>query len=142
MVTQYKTLQHRWFDQLWNLGNESAIDEMLHPDVIGHGLTDGNGEEIRGIESFRAFYRQFRNAFPDIKIDVGHTVAEGDVIVALCHCTATHLGEGFIGSPTGRKVDFTGSCMVRIEDDLIVESWNNFDFLAVVIQLGYVSLPA
>jgi predicted ester cyclase len=142
MPTQYNTLQHRWFDQVWNLGNECCIDEMLHPDVIGHGLTDENGEEIKGIEAFRAFYRQFRNAFPDIYIEIEQTIAEENMLMAICHCTATHTGEGFLVPPTGRKVDFMGSCTVRIENDQIVESWNHFDFLTVTVQLGLVSFPS
>jgi predicted ester cyclase len=140
MVAHYESIQHRWFDQVWNLGNENAIDELLDPDVVGHGLTDENGEEIRGIESFRAFYRQFRGAFPDIHIDVEHVIADGDFMVAHCRCTATHSGEGFVCPPTGKQVDFRGSCTIRIKDDRIAESWN-FDFLTVMLQLGIISFP-
>lgn len=131
----YATIQHEWFDRVWNQGQESAIDELLSPDVIGHGLVDAEGNEIVGIEGFRAFFHGFRQAFPDIHVDVFDTVSEGDKVVANCRVTATHLGEGFLIPPTSRPVDFTGVCIVRVVEGKIAESWNSFDFLTVMQQL-------
>lgn len=134
-MKEYPTIQHRWFDQVWNQGDECAIDEMLKPGVIGHGLTDAEGNEIVGVEHFKAFYRAFRSAFPDIHVEVEDAVTEGDQVVARCLVTATHTGEGFAIAPTGRQVSFPGVCWSRIEDGRIAETWNHFDFLTLMTQL-------
>jgi len=133
---EWKTIQHRWFEEVWNQGKAETIDELLTSDVIGHGLVNAEGNEVRGIEEFKVFYVNFRGAFPDIHVEVEDTVSEGDKVVARCTVTATHLGPGFIGEPTNRSVKFSGMCMTRVKDGKIAESWNNFDFLALMQQLG------
>lgn len=131
----YPTLQHRWFDEVWNQGLVESIDELLHPDVVGHGLVDKDGNEITGIEAFKAFYHSFRSAFPDIRIEVEATVSEGDMVVARCLVTATHAGEGFLCAPTNATVSFTGTCWARLVDGRIAESWNHFDFATLMAQV-------
>ncbi|MEQ1823969.1 MAG: ester cyclase [Fimbriimonadaceae bacterium] len=136
MATEYSTIQHRWFDQVWNLGNREEIDELLHPEVIGHGLVDAEGNTIEGVEAFKTFYDSFRAAFPDIRVEIEDCIDDGDRCVVRCLVTATHLGQGFFGEPTGKPIAFSGMCWVRVEDGQIVESWNSFDFLTVIQQLG------
>lgn len=141
MTNTNDTIQHRWFEEVWNKGRADAIDEMLDPDVIGHGLVDSNGNEVRGTEAFKSFYESFRGAFPDIQVIVEDTVAEGDKIVARCTVKATHSGEGLGISPTGKSVEFSGVCMLKVKDEKIVEAWNNFDFLTMMQQIGLISPP-
>jgi len=136
MVASYPTLQHRWFEEVWNKGNADAIDELLDPNVIGHGLTDAEGNEIRGIDAFKAFYTGFRAAFPDIRIDIIESVTEGDKQAVLCRVTGTHSGEGFMIAPTQKCIEFSGICMARFKDGRIIESWNCFDFMKLMQQLG------
>jgi steroid delta-isomerase-like uncharacterized protein len=142
MNTEYPTIAHRWFGEVWNKQRAEAIDEMLTQDVVGHGLTDHNGTEVRGVEQFKKFYHEFRAAFPDIKVLVEDTVSEADKVVARCRVTATHAGEGMGMRPTQRPVEFTGMCLMRLEDGKIAESWNSFDFLGLFTQTGSVSFAA
>ena len=136
MNDQDDTIQHRWFTEVWNKGRAEAIDEMMSPDVIGHGLVDESGNEIRGAEAFKSFYRSFRGAFPDIQVIVEDTVSEGDKIVARCTVRATHTGEGIGPAPSNKPVDITGLCLVRVEGGKIAESWNEFDFMTLYRQIG------
>ena len=141
MTKQHNTIPHRWFEEVWNKGRAEAMDEMLDPDVIIHGLVDSNGNEVRGADAFRSFYESFRGAFPDIQVIVEDTVAEGDKIAARCTVKATHSGKGLAVSPTGNSVEFTGMCMLRVKDERIVEAWNSFDFLTMMQQIGVISPP-
>ena len=122
------TLVFRWFEEVWNKGRESAIDEMLHPNIIAHGIGDNN--KIEGKENFKEFYRAFNDQFENIHVEVKETISEQDLEVALCRVTATHR-------PTKNKVDFTGMAMVKINNGKITEGWNNFDFLSMNLQVGY-----
>ncbi|MFP5261279.1 MAG: ester cyclase [Blastocatellia bacterium] len=141
MTSPYDTIQHRWFEEVWNKGRAEAIDEMLDPDVIGHGLVGSGSNEVRGVKAFKSFYESFRGAFPDVQATVEDTVTEGDKVVGRCTVRATHTGEGLGVSPTNKPVEFTGMCMVRVKDGRIVESWNSFDFLTMMRQIGLISLP-
>ena len=140
MEDQKKTIQHRWFEEVWNKGREDAIAEMLSPDMIAHGLVDESGNELRGAESFKSFHRSFRGAFPDIQVIVEDAVSEGDKTVARCTVRATHTGEGIGLAPTNKPIEINGLCMTRVEDGRIAESWNEFDFMTLYQQIGV--LPA
>jgi steroid delta-isomerase-like uncharacterized protein len=129
------TILNRWFEEVWNKGQESTIDELLAPDAVAHGLVDGDGAEIAGIESYRAFYRSFRGAMSDVHVEVQDTISEGDLIAARFVVSARHTGEG-LGKPAkGRNVNFTGMSIVRIKDGKIAEAWNNIDFAIMLQQM-------
>ena len=141
MSDQYATIMHRWFAEVWTNGRAEAIDEILDPGVINHGLADTSGKEVRSVEAFKAFHQSFREAFPDIEVIVEDTVAEGDQIAARCLVKATHSGDGLGIKASGKPVEFTGMCMIRVKDGKIIESWNSFDFLTLMKQLEMVGPP-
>jgi predicted ester cyclase len=140
MAEEYETFLHRWFEEVWNKKSEAAIDEMCAEDVIANGLTDAEGNTIRGIEAYKNLFRTFLAAYPDIKITVEDTVSEGDKIAARCRVSATHAGEGLRIAPTNQPVEFTGLAIVKIKDGKIVEAWNEFDFMKMYSQVGALTL--
>jgi predicted ester cyclase len=105
-----------------------------------HGLVDEQGKEVRGVEAFKKFHRQFLSAFPDINVEVVDTISEGEKLVARCIVRGTHQGDGLGIKATGRKIEFAGACTVRIRNGKIVEAWNDFDFLTMHRQLDSLKL--
>ena len=138
MYTDNKALINRWFEEVWNKGRADAIDEMLAPDGVVHGLADVADETLRGPEGFRPFFQKFRESFPDIEVIVEDTVSEGDKVAARCRVRATHQGDSMGVAATNQPVELTGIAIVRIENGKIVEAWNNFDFLRLFQQIGMV----
>lgn len=132
----YETPLHRWFDEVWNQGRESTIDELFAPDAVAHGIVGTDGKEITGPAAFKPFFRQFRAAFPDIHIAVEDALVDGDKVCVRCSVSGTHAGHGVAGAPTNRTVGFTGTCIARIENGRIAEGWNHFDFLSMYQQPG------
>jgi steroid delta-isomerase-like uncharacterized protein len=129
------TILNRWFEEVWNQGREASIDELMAPDAVAHGLVDGAGTEIAGIEPYRAFYRTFRGALSDVHVDVQDTISEGDLSVARFVVTARHTGEG-LGKPAkGRDLKMTGMSIIRVKDGKIAEAWNNIDFPTMFQQM-------
>jgi predicted ester cyclase len=135
MQEKPEAMLRRWFDELWNQGREDTIDQLLAPEAKVYGLPTPDNRPI-GPDEFKPFFRQFRQAFPDIRITVLHTVAEGDFVAAHCHVVGTHLGNGLGVPPTSRAVEFSGMCIVRAAGDQFVEGWNCFDFLTCYQQIG------
>ncbi|GAC1429984.1 MAG: ester cyclase [Acidobacteriaceae bacterium] len=129
------TLMERWFNQVWNEGNEDAIEQMSTPDVVAHGLRDAHGRQIHDVATFKELHRQFNSAFSDIHIEVEKVVTEGDFSVARCSFFGRHTGFAFGRPATGKQVNFTGMCMIRIQDGKIAEWWNELDFLTMFEQL-------
>ena len=135
MAYDNKALTRRWFEEVWNKAREDAIDELLAPDVIAHGLAD-DGREQPGPEAFRRFYRQFRSGIHDVRITVDQVIEEGDTTAARFTAVGTHGGDGMGVKATGRPVRVTGMCMMRWRDGRIVEGWNEFDAAGLMRQIS------
>jgi len=127
MHHQQETLIYRWYQQVWNEGNEKAIDEMMNNDVVAHGISDGL--PLKGKDEFRNFYSNFRNEFSDINVIVEDVMVEDDFECGRCYVNAVHRS-------SNKPVQFTGIAMVKLRDGKIAEGWNNFDFLKMNLQLG------
>jgi steroid delta-isomerase-like uncharacterized protein len=135
------TVLRTWFEEVWNQGREETIDRLFARDGLAHGLP--GAAPLRGPEAFKPFFRNFRSAFPDIRIDVIRTVTEGDMGAIHLRVTGTHTGHTLGLPATGKPAEFSGMCIARIRDGQIVEAWNSFDFLTFYQQLGVVpQLPA
>ena len=136
MSEENKALIRRWFEEVWNKGNEAAIDEMFAQHGIAHGLAEEPEKAMRGPQDYKPFYRKFRSAFPEIEVVVEDAVAEGDKVAARCTVRGKHQSDSLGFAATGKSTDFTGITIVRIERGQIVEAWNNFDFMRMFKQLG------
>jgi steroid delta-isomerase-like uncharacterized protein len=132
-------LIRRWFEEVWNQGSEEAIDRMSASRVVGHGQVQ-HDKEIHGLDEFKPFVRSIRAAFPDIHITIHEAFEEDDKVVARWTAQMTHTGK-FLGFPaSGRKATISGMSMQRIVDGKIVEGWDNWDQLGLMVQIGALPL--
>ena len=130
-----KHIAQRWFEEVWNQGKESAIDELLSPEGVGFGLAEGE-TEVHGPPQLKPFVRNMRNAFPDFHIKIEDMMAEGDKVAVRFQVTGTHKGDGLGFPPTGNKIELTGMTIIRFERGQLVHGWNNWDQLGMLRQLN------
>jgi steroid delta-isomerase-like uncharacterized protein len=138
MTRSPEAIVRQWFQEVWDERREEAIDRLMAPDAKIYGLSEG---EMVGPASFKPLYKTFCDAFADFKVEVVQTVVESNRVAALCHVTGRHAGDSLGCPATGRRVDFWGTTIVRVEDERIVEGWNTFDFLSMYQQVGVVPTP-
>jgi len=137
-----ESILRAWFDGLWNRGDESTIDRLLHADGVIHGLPTPDGQPIRGPQNFRPFYRSFRGAFPDLSLEVLDVVTQGRLAVGRFLVKGTQRGALPDFPATGQSVSFEGFAMCEVDGDQVSTAWNCFDFLTMYRQLGAeISLP-
>lgn len=136
MSEKNKALIRRWFEEVWNQGRGDVIDELLAEDAVIHGLVDGAGNPVKGLDGFHDFHNQFRGAFPDLIVSVDDTIAEGEMVVARCSVRGRHTGNHLGFAATNAPVQFEGVAITRIENGKIAEAWNHFDFAQMNRQLG------
>jgi steroid delta-isomerase-like uncharacterized protein len=129
------TVLEHWFNEVWNNRNAAAIDHLWPADKITHGLPNPHGGHVETREAFKGFHRDFLSAFPDFHVQVEDTVTEGNKTAVRVTVTGTHKGNGLPMPPTGKPVRFSGMCIATLKDGIIVEAWNNFDFLSMYKQL-------
>jgi len=128
-----KELARQFFEQIWNQGDESAIDRFIAEDAAGNDPKFGVGQE-----SFRLQWRKWRTAFPDINFAVEEIVAEGDTVVTRWRLTGTHLGEYLGKEATGNKVDVDGVSIDRIKGGMVVSGFDAWDSLGFREQIGLI----
>ena len=134
---ELNSLVHRWFNEVWNQGREETVDELYAVDAIAHGLGQA-GAHTPGSGGFKVFLRNMRSALPDLHIDVEDTIVQGDRVAARVRLRATHLGEGLGVPPTGRHVTVDGIAIARIVNGQVVETWNSWDQLSLLQQIGMI----
>ena len=140
MSAENAAFMRRWFEEVWNKKRIDAIDEMASPDLVGHGQAQ-HGFDM-GRDQFKQFARDVIAAFPDIQVNVELVVSEGDLAVARWTATMTHRAS-YVGIPaTGRAVTITGTSIARIANGKVVEGWDNWDQLALLVQIGAVPAAA
>lgn len=127
MHNAQSTLLYKWFNDVWNNGDEQAIDQLMTHDAKAYGISPET--HLEGPSAFKKFYNDFKGQFRDIKIDVEDVIKEDDVESARTTVHAVH-------AETNKPVEFSGICMVKVKDGKIAEAWNNYDFLNMYQQLG------
>ncbi|MFF7440453.1 ester cyclase [Streptomyces sp. NPDC008122] len=114
-----------------------AIDELTAPDLVFHAPVPMGGT---GAEALKRVWAALLRAFPDIRVTVEETVAEGDKVVSRNTVTGTHLGEYRGLPPTGRPVTYGEIFVLRFVDGKIAEVRGIVDVLTQLRQLG--ALPS
>jgi predicted ester cyclase len=138
-------LVSRFFDEVWNDGDFSFIDENYAPDFTLHALWQntalgGSGEAAK--ETAKTVIGAWRDALPDLFMTVEEAFVDGDMVIMRHRCGGTQEGELMGIAPTGLFGEITGVTMTRVADDgLITDAWTCWDALYMLQQLGVVPGP-
>ena len=120
-------------------GNLDVADDIIAPNYVGHDPV--SPEDVRGPEGVKEFASMYHNAFPDVQLSVEQQLAEGDWVATRWVANGTHLGELMGIAPTGNRVTVAGTSIVRIVDGKIEETWDNYDALGIMQQIGAIPSP-
>ena len=139
-----KAIVGRWFTNFWGKTCDlTVVDEIAAPEMLLHYSLH---EPRRGREDIKAFMTDFREAFPDLNFwGAADLIAEGDCVVGRWEGGGTHTGPAFsdflVGSlpaATGRKMHFTGTTVLRLQNGKIIEEIGLDDGVRALQQLGLV----
>jgi predicted ester cyclase len=131
-IEENKAIFRRQIEEIWNKGNLDVADEIVAPDA-----TCPTAPQLPpGPAGLKMIASMFRQAFPDLQIEIDKLVATEDRVAGRLIQRGTHQGE-FMGiAPTGKQVDFTEISLVRMENGKIVETWFETDGMRLMQQLG------
>jgi predicted ester cyclase len=136
-----KAIVGRWFEGFWgNPWNPKIIDELAAPDML---LQYSLHAPRRGRDDVRNFMTGFRAAFPDLCFGgAADLIAEDDYVVGRWIGGGTHSGPAFddflVGSlpaASGRKMRFTGTTVLRVDNGKIAEEIGLDDGVTALTQL-------
>ena len=129
-------MHRRLMEEAFSQGNMDVVDELIAPDYVHHFPDDPEGGGVRGPEGIKELFGSFRSAFPDLEGIIEEQVAEEDKMVMRYTVRGTHQGELQGIPPTGRRVTVVGMVMSRSAGGKMVESWEQYENLGMMQQLG------
>jgi predicted ester cyclase len=141
-IADNKAIVGRWFTEFWGeTCNLAVVDDIAAPDML---LKYSLHAPRRGRNDIKAFMTDFRKAFPDLKFwGTADLIAEGEYVVGQWEGGGTHTGPAFsdflsgsLPAATGRRMHFTGTTVLRIQDGMITEEVGLDDGVTALTQLG------
>ncbi len=111
-LEEMKAIVRRFAVEPWGNGNLAVLDEVCAPDYVI--ATTGTLQDLKNAISV------YRKAIPDLKIEVGEMLAEGDLVAYNWTMSGTHQGEYQGLAPTGKPLKTTGITIVRFANGKIV----------------------
>ncbi len=101
------------FDDFVNRRDLDAIDRNMTADFLDH---DGPGGREADRDADRVMMARMHELFPDLRVEVRDSVAQGDRVVVRNVWTGTN-------AQTGKRMEFHGFVMWRVAGGKIAERW-------------------
>ncbi len=122
-----------FYARIWDAGDEGAAHRLLAPDLRFRGST---GVGLEGVGAFLDYVRLIRRALAGYRCCIEEVVVEGDRAFARMRFAGRHVGT-FLGvAPTGRRLQWAGAALFRVEGDRIRSVWVLGDVDGLKQQLG------
>lgn len=136
---QNKELMRNYFAEVVK-GNIDIVLKVCAEDALFY-FPSNNPNPISREEMLEGVKTTHR-AFSDISYKIEEIIADGDKVLIRFISQSTHTGE-IEGIPaTGKRIEFSGLSLFRIENGRIVEEWEEADMLGFLTQLGMELKPA
>jgi predicted ester cyclase len=125
------------FYAFWNTGDASLLATALSPGFTDHTLPPGRPQGPEG-PAFAS--RQFRQAVPDLEVDVTKMIVANDYVTV--HMTFHGHFTGTFGTVQGKgqPIRFIATDLLRIEAGRITDNWHIEDNLTLLTMMGVAKL--
>ena len=126
-----KAFVHRWIEEGFNRQNLLVVDELFAEQFSVNGQTIGR-------DGLKTSMSRHLTGFPDLRVTIDDTIAEGNKVGIWYTVEGTHRGD-FEGIPaTGNHVKWSGFDLLTVEHGKISEARFLSDFFGLMTQLGAV----
>jgi len=138
LTEENKKIVRRCVEQLWNEGKTELIAELIHPNFIRHHERNQD-EDIHGIEGFRVWLTQTRQALSNLQLTIEKIFAENDRVMLYLRGRGMHKGELKGVAATDTELTWTATTLLRMADGKIAECWLIVDTLGILQRLGVIA---
>src|SRR5712664_2389378 len=112
-LTGIQEIHNFFISECQENGKAELVDEFFTEDYIQHTPDPGQATDRSGARQSTV---DFKQAIPDMKVEIVEQVVGGDKIANYKIFSGTHTGEGLGIPPTGEKVAFHVMDIVRYRD--------------------------
>lgn len=122
----------RLYREVWSEGRLDRADALCAPGFVGHapGRLD-----FAGAAGLKELVAGFRAAFPDLELEVRSQFGAGTTVVTEHAMRGTQRGRFMGVPPTGRRIDLSGTSIVRVSGGVAAEAWYEWDRRRLLEQL-------
>ena len=128
-----KRLVRSMIEEGWNRGDIAAFEVSLADSVHFHYA--GTPRTLTRDDMAQLVLR-WREAFPDLRMEVEELLAEGELVAARLTLSGTHRAPWAGVAPTGKRIKMALMMFFRFEGAKMVELWESDDQLGLRRQLG------
>jgi steroid delta-isomerase-like uncharacterized protein len=141
MATDDRTLIVRcFFDDVCNARKLEITEALFTAD---HTYHDPSSPGIgAGPEGMKTLLSTYQRAFRDAHWAVHEMLVSGDTVITRWTGSGIHTGELNGIPPSGKSVSVDGVWIHRVAGGRIRESWNLWDALGLLQQIGVMPAPA
>lgn len=127
MGEENEAIYHRWIEEVWNKGNDDAIEELFDENGVAEYQYLGKDNPIRGIDGYKKFVRWKRRLFTDIHITIEQIATNGNKVIAVCVLTANYRSDDLKDLEKPKTIQVSGLCQATFENGKIIRIWNNIN---------------
>ena len=125
-------------DRIWNQRDYLHLHEVYAAGVSFQGPTQ---RVSQGRAAYKTFLESLFITFPDLQLQIDEVYwmgndEQGYLTSERWSATATHLGSGLYGQPTGCPVQIWGITQHHVVDGKIASEWMLFNELDVMMQIA------
>jgi steroid delta-isomerase-like uncharacterized protein len=120
--------------EAWDKGDFDAIRKIVAPEY--HLYVPSRSTKPYSIEEEIEWVKRSGNDFPDLNMKIEELFAKGDKVVLRYVCKGTQSREFEGIAATGKRIEYGGIVILRIENGKIVETREDNDFSGMIAQLG------
>lgn len=129
-----KALAERWLS-FWQGGDLGCFDEIHSPAFIDRSSVGRSS----GRDGFRQGIADLYAAFPDFHGEADRFVVDenASTVAIRWKASGTHKRIFFGVAPTGRRIQFEGIEIIRVDRNQVVERWGEWNGMEIMQQLGF-----
>ena len=132
MSEDNKRVVRRVVEDYWTKKNPSVADDLFAANCSIH-TPDG---DLQGMNGAKLLYDAYATAFPDFRITIDETVAEGDRVAIRHTFDGTHKGPLGGIAASGNRVTLDGMMIFRLAGGKVVDARLTWDTLSMHKQTG------
>lgn len=126
------SIVERFVADVWNNRDVALAKSLLAPEYLVHFY----GLPVMGYDDYFDYFPGQLETWPDIKVTVEHTFADGEWVSIRFAWTGTHVREAFGIPPTGKVVKGGGIASYRVRAGQVIEAWICEDMLSTLRMMG------
>jgi predicted ester cyclase len=137
-----KAVIARYFEA-YNNKNEAIFDEIISPDYIDHGQSAYMGAPGLGVAGAKNDLKNALDKLDELRYVVEELIASPnypDLVGAYWKGTLTPKATSAYAQQTGKKINYRGISIYRIQNGKMVETWHVVDDESIVGVLKLVRL--